>query len=64
MMEQKLHCNSIAQVRKVGEPFKEDISQSLASTVTLLNDVICRLELKGKKFKVYDSCSVEDIQEF
>ena len=58
------NCNSVALLRKAGQQYKEEISKSVQSTVSLLTDVICRLELKGKKFKVYESCSDEEIQTF
>ena len=55
------NCNSIALLRKAGEPFNE-IAKSLESTISLLSDVISHLQLKGKKFQVYDSS--EDIHNF
>lgn len=58
------NCNSIALLRKAGEQFKEEICKSLQSTTTLLSDEISRLELKEKKFKMYESCSSEDIHAF
>ena len=44
--------------------FKEDVAKSLESTITLLCDVICRLELKGKKGEIYEGSSSAEIQEF
>lgn len=41
------NCNSIALLRKAGEPFKDEIAKSLESTTSLLSDVISRLQLKG-----------------
>ena len=58
------NCNTTALVRKAAEPFQEEIRKSLEPTVTLLNDVVHRLELKGKKFRTFDSLSAEEIQEF
>ena len=58
------NCNNISLLRKSGEPYKEDILKSLNPTVSLLSDVISRLELKQKKFQVYESSSNEDIQAF
>ena len=58
------NCNSIALLRKAGEPFKDEIAKSLESTISLLSDVISRLQLKGKKFQVYDNSSSEDIHNF
>ncbi len=55
------NCNSIAKLRKAGEFFKEDVAKSLESNITHLSDVICCLELKGKKFKVYGSSSKWDV---
>ena len=52
------NCNNISLLRKAGEPFKEDILKSL------LSDVVSRLELKQKKFRLYESSSNEDIQAF
>ena len=48
------NCNTIAQLRKAGELFKQNIAKSLESTIILLSNVICCLELKGKKFEVYE----------
>ena len=42
------NCNSLALLRKVGEPYKEEIAKSVQPTVSLLTDVIC-LKLKGEK---------------
>ena len=58
------NCNSIALLRKPGEPFKDKIAKSLESMISLLSDVISHLQLKGKKFQVYDSSSSEDIYNF
>ncbi len=58
------NSNSIALLRKAGAPFKDEICTSLDSTKSLLSDVISRLQLKGKKFKVFESCSDEDIDNF
>ena len=58
------NCNSIALLRKAGEPFKDKIAKSLESMISLLSDVISHLQLKGKKFQVYDSSSSEDIHNF
>ena len=45
------NCNSIALLRKEGEPFKDEIAKSLDSTISLLSDVISRLQLKRKSFR-------------
>ena len=58
------NCNSVALLRKAGGPFKAEIFKSVQSTLSLLSDVIRRLELKGKKFEVYESCSEDEIQAF
>lgn len=58
------NCNSIALLRKAGEPLKDEIAKSLESTISLLSDVISRLQLKGKKFQVYESSSSENIDNF
>ena len=58
------NCNSVALLRKAGEPFKDEIAKSLESTISLLSDVISRLQLKGKKFQLYESSSSEDIDNF
>ena len=60
-MKSLKNCNSVALLRKAGEPFKEEISKLVQSTLSLLSDVICRI---GKKFKVYESCSDGEIQTF
>ena len=38
--------------------------ESLKPTVSLLSDVITHLELKQKKFQVYESSSNDEIQAF
>ena len=58
------NCNSIALLRKAGEPFKGEISKSLESITSLLSDVISLLQLKEKKFQVYESSSSEHIDNF
>lgn len=58
------NCNSLALLRKAGTPFKDEIVKSLESIISLLSDVISRLQLKGKKFKLYESSSNEDMGGF
>ena len=55
------HCNSIAQLRKVGEPYKDEVQKSLEPTITLLSSILECLQLK---FKVCNSSSDGDIQNF
>ena len=50
--------------KQLGEPFKNEIAKSLESMISLLSDVISRLQLKGEKFQVYDNSSSEDIHNF
>ena len=45
-------------------PFKDKIVKSLESTKCLLSDVISRLQLKRKNFKVFKSNSSDDIDNF
>ena len=60
------HCNSIAQLRRVGEPYKDEVQKSLEPTVTLLSStcILEHLQVKEKKFKVFNSSSDGDIQNF
>lgn len=58
------NCNSIARLRASGESYKGDIKKSLEPTITLLTKIVQRLELKGKKFNVFDGATEEDIQNF
>lgn len=58
------NCNSIAQLRASGESYKGDIKESLKPTITLLINIVQRLELKGKKFEVFSGATEEDIQNF
>ena len=58
------NCNSIAQLRASGESYKGDVKKSFVPTITLLTDIVQRLELKGKKFKVFSGATEEDIQNF
>jgi len=53
-------CNSMNDIRKAAEKtprLKNSLKQSLDSTITLLNDVFKRLQLKNKNFKTYEAAS-------
>ena len=41
-----------------------EMQKSLQSTITLLNSIVERLELKGKKFEVFSSATDDEIQYF
>jgi len=58
------NCNSVAQLRTSGVSYKGNIERSLEPTITLLADIVQRLELKGKKFYVFSGSTEEDIQNF
>ena len=51
------NCNSITQLRASGESYKGDIKKSLEPAITLLTDIVQRLELKGKKFNVFSDAT-------
>ena len=56
--------NSLKQIRSVAEEYKTDIAESIQPVVDLLSDIMCRLELKGKKFQVEKACSESDVHNF
>ena len=48
-------CNSLKDLREACMPFKEDITNSLKEPKDLLSSIMVRLELKGEKFRVFES---------
>ncbi|RIA88652.1 hypothetical protein C1645_774506 [Glomus cerebriforme] len=57
-------CNSMSDIRKAAEKasnLKEGLKQSLNPTITLLNDVFNRLQLKDKNFETFNAASELDI---
>ena len=45
-------------------PFKEDITNSLKEPKDLLSSIMLRLELKGEKFRVFESATEREIEDF
>ncbi len=54
------NCNSLVQLRISGGKHKEEIKKSLQAMISLLSDIVRRLELKKKKFKMFKSASTVD----
>ena len=58
------NCNSLKQIRSVGEPFKLEVQESIQQPIDLIADVMSRLELKGKKFVVEQASSENEVEAF
>ncbi len=58
------NCNSLVQLRISGGKHKEEIKKSLQAMISLLSDIVRRLELKKKKFEIFESASDDDILNF
>ena len=59
-----LQCNSMNDIRKASEKtpnLKENLKESLNPTITLLNDVFQRLQLKDKNFETFEAASELDM---
>ena len=57
-------CNSMNDIRKASEKtpnLKEKLKESLNPTITLLNDVFQRLQLKDKNFETFEAASELDM---
>ena len=57
-------CNSMTDIRKASEKtpnLKENLKESLNPTITLLNDVFQRLQLKDKNFETFEAASELDM---
>src|SRR5215469_9346927 len=51
-------CNSMNDIRKVAEKIpklEEGLKKSLNPTITLLNDIFKRLQLKDKNFETFEA---------
>ena len=57
-------CNSLKDLREACMPFKEDITNSLREPKDLLSSIMVRLELKGEKFRVFESATEREIEDF
>ena len=58
-----LKCSSLKKIRMECAAYKEDVKLSLSPTKELISNVLKRLELKGKKFEIFNSASDEEISE-
>ena len=61
------NCNSLKALLKVaqGKPqFRDACLDALAPVKVLLNDVVCRLELKEKNFEVFTAATENELNEF
>uniref|UniRef100_A0A1X7SJS1 Uncharacterized protein n=1 Tax=Amphimedon queenslandica TaxID=400682 RepID=A0A1X7SJS1_AMPQE len=56
--------NNLKQIRENCLSFKEDVQKALQPPIELLKSIILRLELKDKKFEVFESASQKEIQDF
>ena len=57
-------AKNIKDIRKSCSGFKSDVSKSLKSPKDLIASIITRLELKGRKFEVFESASEAEIDSF
>ena len=57
-------AKNIKDIRKSCSGFKSDVSKSLKSPKDLIASIITRLELKGRKFEVFESASKAEIDSF
>ena len=57
-------CNSMNDIRKVAEKtpsLKKNLKESLNPTITLLNDIFQRLQLKDKNFQTFEAATELDM---
>ncbi|CAB5090141.1 unnamed protein product [Rhizophagus irregularis] len=57
-------CNSMNDIRKAAEKtpsLKENLKENLNPTITLLNDIFQRLQLKDKNFQTYEAATELDM---
>jgi hypothetical protein len=57
-------CNNLKEIRQSCSLFKEELAESIKPTKELIASVLKRLELKGKKFEVFESAQDEEIKNF
>ena len=57
-------AKNIKDIRKSCSGFKSDVSKSVKSPKDLIASIITRLELKGRKFEVFESASKAEIDSF
>ena len=57
-------CKNLKELRANCSEFKKDIEESIAPAKELIASVLNRLELKGKKFDVFNSASAEEIKSY
>jgi hypothetical protein len=58
------NCNSLKELRTACESSSKDVSETLQPVIDLLNSIVHRLQLKGKKFKTYDPADDDEIEAF
>jgi len=58
------NCNSLKQIQSAGDKFRKEIAESVKAPVDLLSDIMCSLELNGKKFEVETPCSHDKLESF
>lgn len=58
------NCNSLKQIQSAGDKFRKEIAESVKAPVELLSDIMCSLELNGKKFEVETPCSDDELESF
>ena len=56
--------NNLKQIRENCSLFKEDVQKALQPPNELLKSIIQRLELKDRKFQVFQTASQKEIQDF
>ena len=58
------NCNSLKQIWSAGDKFRKEIAESVKAPTDLLSDIMCSLELNGKKFEVETPCSDDELESF
>ena len=58
------NANNLKDIRKNCSEMKHDVSKSLESSKDLIGSIVTRLELKGKKFQVFQSASDAEMDSF
>ena len=56
-------CSSLKKIRMECATYKEDVKLSLSPTKELISDVLKQLELKSKKFEIFNSASDVEISD-
>ncbi len=58
------NCNNVKQLRQACVSTQDELQASLKPPISLLRDIMGRLELKGEAFEVYNAATEDEITEF